>query len=296
MSHATTNSIRSIELDVPDIEVSRAFYEDAWGLSESHRSGNSIYMRGTGPEHHIVALHPTNGAPGVRRIVLGAADRQTTDTLSEQVASHGGTLLSQPGAIDAPGQGYGFSFRDLEGREFAVISDREAHADASHVEDRPFKLTHVVLNAVDTDGSTDWYNRALGIELREQTKMMNFIGCNSDHHILGFTRFDSVSLHHISFEIPSWDGLMHGCGRLKRSGFDLQWGVGRHGPGHSIFAYFLDPHDIPIEYAAEMEQIDENFKPRTIEQWGLRGAQPDVWGFANPPSERFGRATHSVHA
>ena len=39
-------------------------------------------------------------------------------------------------------------------------------------------------------------------------------------------------------------------------------GLGRHGPWANVFAYFVDPHGLAIEYTCEMEQVDETYLRR----------------------------------
>lgn len=45
---------------------------------------------------------------------------------------------------------------------------------------------------------------------------------------------------------------MLGGGRMRDAGYPLALGVGRHGPGDNIFAYFVGPNDIVVEYTAEV--------------------------------------------
>jgi hypothetical protein len=120
---------------------------------------------------------------------------------------------------------------------------------------------------------------------------MVFLGYNADHHSLAFTRVPSLTVNHVAFEVPSLDAVMRNAGRLKRHGFPMQWGVGRHGPGANVFSYFLDPDELPIEYTAEVQQVeDASYRPRSPADW----ARPpfwDAWGLAEPPTERFCDAT-----
>ena len=79
----------------------------------------------------------------------------------------------------------------------------------------------------------------------------------------------------------------------RRAGTPLEWGIGRHGPGNNIFAYFCDPDELVIEYTTAVYQVDD----RTYHRGGPGdwtppiAGNPDYWGFAAPPSERFERAT-----
>jgi catechol 2,3-dioxygenase len=292
MAEPRAIALRSIELGVPDVDASRRFYEDAWGLTLVERADGASYLRATGPEHHIVVLRRSE-TPGVVRIDLAAADRSAVDALYGAVRDAGGTPLGEPGGIEEPGEGYGFAFRDPEGREFRISSDVRRHGDASAIRDVPFKLSHVVLNSAETERATKFFCTALGFRLRDQTAKMDFIGCNADHHSIAITRTGNVSLNHVAFELPSWDGLMYATGRLRRHGFPIEWGVGRHGPGNNVFAYFIEPAELAVEYTAEVQQIDDaTYRPGTPRDWERGTDNPDSWGLAAPPSERFRRVTH----
>lgn len=297
MSQATVTGLRSVEFGVADLERSIKFYEDVWALSLVQRDGEAVYFRASGPEHHVVVLRP-RAVPGLVRANFAAPDRAAVDALFERVSKAGGKPVAQPRAIDEPGGGYGFAFNDAEGREFRVLADVEAHRDGSRAENRPYKLSHLVVNGVETDRSSGFFADALGFRLRDQTARMDFLGCNADHHSVAITRAGNVSLNHVAFEVADVDSLMRGSARVRRAGTAIEWGVGRHGPGNNVFAYFLDPSELAIEYTAEIEQVDDaTYKVRKPEDWKppIPG-NPDYWGFAEVPSERFEHATSGRHA
>ena len=50
---------------------------------------------------------------------------------------------------------------------------------------------------------------------------------------------------------------MRASGRMIDAGYPIAWGVGRHGPGDNVFAYFIDPVGFVIEYTAEVLQVDD---------------------------------------
>jgi len=283
--------LRSIEVQVPDIGATADFYETAWGLREVASTGSARYFRATGEEHHVVALH--RGPRNLVRVNLGAADRAAVEELHVRLGQRGVAKLTGPAAVDEPGGGYGFSFADSDGREFRILAGVEQHADGSHRGDRPFKLSHVVLNSAATDAATGLFIETLGFRLRDETKMVSFIGCNSDHHSLGFTRVANDGVNHIAFELPSIDAVMRGAGRMKTAGYRIQWGVGRHGPGDNVFAYFIDPNEFAIEYTAEMQQIDDQtYRVGRPDDWYRGGNNnPDAWNLAEPPTAEFHRVT-----
>ena len=132
---------------------------------------------------------------------------------------------------------------------------REAIDDRS----RPTKLTHVVLNSAEVEKQTAFFLDVLGFKWSDSTFMMDFVRCCSDHHSVAFARGNGPTLNHMAYEMPNIDGLMSGAGRVRKSGYEIMWGVGRHGPGSNVFSYFVEPNGFVTEYTTEVEQVDDNY-------------------------------------
>lgn len=286
MNAPAVDALCAVEIGVPDLGAATRFYEEIWGLTVLEREAARCYLRAKGPEQYVLALHRRE-TPAFVRIRLGAEDRRTVDALAARVTQAGGTITEGPASLEKPGGGYGFAFEDPEGREVEIVCDVRRHRDAEPANDRPYKLSHVVFNSLDFDRAAAFARDALGFRLRDRTRKANFMGCNADHHCLAFTDRKNTGLSHVAYELPSLDAVLRGCGRLKRSGLALEWGVGRHGTGHNVFAYFVDPHGFAIEYTTEMEQVDDaTYVPGTPETI-TRPAHSDEWGLSDPPSPRF---------
>jgi catechol-2,3-dioxygenase len=283
MADPRITGLRSIEYGIPDIETTARFYENIWGLTPVAEQNGSRYFRATGAEHHIVVLHE-RPITGVEKVNFGVDDQASVDALHAKLGGLGIAIDGAPAKLDTPGGGYGFSFTDKDGLRYAVSADVATHSDVSMANDRPFKLSHVVLNSERVDDQTDWFCDALGFKLSDRTERMNFIRCNADHHSIAFAKMGGASLNHTAFEVPDFDALMRGAGRLKQKGFTVDWGVGRHGPGNNIYTYFREPNGLVVEYTAEVEHIDDSYKVGGPEDWAQRVGGPDRWGFADPPS------------
>ena len=287
--------VRSVEFTTPDIAGAVSFYEEIWGLTVVAREADTVCLRAGGSAHDILVLRSAPNA-ALGSIALTAPDTKTVDLLTDRVRAAGGTVTAAPAARVDPGGGYGFRFIDPEGRAFEVASGVAVHADTAHANDRPTKISHVVLNAVDADRTSRFLCDALGFRLRDQTGMMDFLGCNADHHSIAVARIGNTSLNHVAFEVADIDGVMRASGRLKQCGFPVEWGIGRHGPGANVFSYFIDPSGLAIEYTAEIQQIDDaTHVPGTPQTWA-RGKNLDAWGLAEPPTRRFDIATHFADA
>jgi catechol 2,3-dioxygenase len=273
VSTASVTGLRSVEFAVTDLDRSLRFYEDVWQLEPVERETNAVFLRGSGDEHHIVILRKAD-TPGLLSASFSAPDRLIVDTLFERVSRCGGAPFAAPRALDLPGDGYGFSFLDLEARRFAISSDVRRHTVSRTAENRPSKLSHLVLNVPSIEPVTRFFADVLGFRLRDQTARMHFLGCNPDHHSVALAHAAGISVNHVAFEVPDLDSLMRGSARVKRAGTPLEWGIGRHGPGNNIFAYFCDPDELVIEYTAAVEQVDD----RTYRCGGPSDWKPPIPG------------------
>jgi len=286
------NGLRGVDLGVPDVAAHVRFYTDVWRLSIAAERNGTVYLRGTGAYHHILALHPRK-QPGLLCINLAAANRSAVDSLHARVKMAGASQCDAPALMSEPGGGYGFSFADPEGRVLRVIADDARHADARSLPDRPEKITHLVLNTPRQEEAAAFWVKALGFEVSDRS-LLTFIRCNDDHHNIAFHPGDTSTLHHIAFEMDGIDSVMRGAGRMRDAGHPIEWGLGRHGPGNNVFAYFVGPDDFVIEYTAEIEKVDAGYRVREPKDWAYPPGHSDLWGATPPPSERMKAAQKKI--
>jgi len=288
MANSTVTGVRSIELGVRDLHQSAEFYTKVWALEEVSAAGDSMHFRATGGEHHVLTIRerPQASLLGVH---FAAADRGAVDQLCAKAKGYGVAVADDPAPLDASaGGGYGFRFETPDRLPMTISSDSAQHPDVVVDRSRPTKISHVVLNSARTDDQVPFFIDVLGFKLSDSTHMMEFLRCSADHHSVAIFRNNGPSLNHVAYELPNIDGLMRGAGRLKRSGFDVEWGVGRHGPGSNVFSYFIEPNGFVAEYTTELDQLDDaTHVPQDASYWQKIMPNPDRWGLAGPPSNRM---------
>jgi catechol 2,3-dioxygenase-like lactoylglutathione lyase family enzyme len=288
MANSTVTGVRSIELGVRDLHQSAEFYTKVWALEEVSAAGDTMHFRATGGEHHVLTIRerPQASLLGVH---FAAADRGAVDQLCAKAKGYGVAIADDPAPLDASaGGGYGFRFETPDGLPMTISSDSAQHPDVVVDRSRPTKISHVVLNSARTDDQVPFFIDVLGFKLSDSTHMMEFLRCSADHHSIAIFRNNGPSLNHVAYELPNIDGLMRGAGRLKRSGFDVEWGVGRHGPGSNVFSYFIEPNGFVAEYTTELDQLDDaTHVPQDANYWQKIMPNPDRWGLAGPPSNRM---------
>lgn len=278
------DGLRSVELGVRDLKQSVEFYRKVWALEEVATDGDAIHMRATGRGHHVLTLRERPKA-SLLGIHFSAPKRTAVDELQAKAKALGVNVGKTQELATSAGGGYGFTLTALEGHLLTIASDVATHPDAIDDRARPTKLTHVVLNSADVKTQTAFFLDVLGFKWSDSTLRMDFVRCSSDHHSIAFARGNGPCLNHMAYEMPNIDGLMRGAGRLRKSGYDIAWGVGRHGPGNNVFSYFVEPNGFVTEYTTEVDQVDDNYVPHDGQWWQNLNVHPCRWNMAGPPSE-----------
>src|SRR4029453_1928867 len=115
MSYARVTGLRSVELGVTDLNRSAEFYSQVWGLQEVASSGDTVHLRGTGSEHHVLTLRE-RPKPSLLGVHFAAPNRAAVDALCAKAKSYGIDIEGGPAALDrSAGGGYGFRFRTPDG-------------------------------------------------------------------------------------------------------------------------------------------------------------------------------------
>jgi len=294
MTSPWISGLRSVALNVPDLVLAEDFYTRVWHLDVAARTADAIYLRGTGADHHLLALHRGGPAAEIRHASFRARSAEALADISAATVRAGGRVETAIGPVLEPGGGIGLTVRDPDGRLLQVIHGDVAHADARESRDRPSRLAHVVLNSHDVAQTQRFFEQALGFTLADRTRIMAFLNCAADHHSVALGDTDNDALNHIAFVMPDLDSVMRGGGRMRDAGYEIEWGPGRHGPGDNAFNYFIGPFGEVIEYTAEVEQIDESYVPGGPDDWKWPPGRVDQWGISQPPSARLKEAQRKV--
>lgn len=278
---AQLRGLRSVELRTFELGASVDFYSEVWGLRVVERDTDSAWLRGSGENHHVLAL---TAAPrnGLGCLSFSLATPAEVDAAARNLDARGIPLLEGPGRSIRPGGGYGLRFADPEGRLIELIAEMLAVAPLVRDVVAPVGVTHVVLNTADIDAATRFYCDVLGMRVSDWSeRQMSFLRCNTYHHAIAFNQDKWASLNHVAYEMSSVDHFMRGIGNLRHHGRSPLWGPGRHGPGNNTFSYFTDPAKMVCEYTSDIQQIVEaDWLPRV---WRRIPELADLWGTAGPP-------------
>jgi catechol 2,3-dioxygenase len=296
MNPSLVSALRSVEIGLPDVAAAERFYVDTWRLTVAARAGASVYLRGTGADHHLLALHASE-KPELRMVTFRSPTAAALDEIAQAAVAGGGKLLAARAPVTEPGGGEAVVVSDPQGRILRFVHGDVRHADAHEAKDQPVRLAHTVMNSVDAKQGQAFYER-LGFKLSDRTRIMAFMRIptepRGDHHSIALADADNNCLNHIAFVMPDLDSVMRGGGRMKDAGFAIEWGPGRHGPGDNAFNYFVGPAGFVIEYTAEVEQVDDSYKAGGPEDWKWPAGRVDHWGISAMPSARLKQAQREI--
>lgn len=277
-------AIVSVDIVSPDLDGHAAFYRDVWGLEPIAHSGEERFFAGTGADPYILALLP-GAKVGLAAVTFRCASVAAMDEVAARAQEAGCARCEAPVSASRPGGGTMIDLREPNGCVIRLIFGDQIRDPRPSQADRAERLSHVNINTKDVDGLAKFYEDVLGFGLTDRSKIMGFLRCNSDHHAVVLAEAPTEGLNHIAFLVPTLEGVMFASGRLRDHGYDIGWGVGRHGPGNNVFAYFIDPQGYVVEHTADVLQVDETYKVGGPQDWTWPPGRTDQWGIAPPKSE-----------
>lgn len=296
MSSPLILGLRNVDFDVPDLAAAELFYTSTWRLAVASRDAQSIFLRGTGTDHHLLTLRQSpTGTAQIRSVTLRAVNRDALDVIVQNVRRVGAHVLHDQIAVpEGEGGGWVIAVADLDGRVFRVVADDNRVEPRTDAPDSPVRLAHAVLNSRSIPSTQPFFEQVFGFALIDRTRIMAFLNCADDHHTIALGDADNDALNHVAFLMNDLDAVMRGGGRMLDAGHPIEWGPGRHGPGNNAFNYFLDPFGFVIEYTADVQQVDDSYPVGSPDDWKWPAGRVDQWGISLPSSDRLKSAQRAV--
>ncbi|MFM0116917.1 VOC family protein [Paraburkholderia nemoris] len=307
MNKTKVSDLAYIRLRSPDLDCAEEFLTD-FGLTRVERTTTALYMRGTGPMHH---LHVTElGEP---KVVGMAFTVDSLEVLEEFSRQSGATPVE---SIDEPGGGHRVRLADPNGYQVEIVHGIARH-DPLPVQPRQMNLGnaqpqrtgslmrvprqpsqvkrigHVVMVAPDYVRTLRWYQQTLGLLPSDNVWLDGpedtFASFNRldrgeeyvDHHVFMLSRGAGrgAGMNHVSFEVQDLDDLMVGHDFLRAKNRKHYWGVGRHHLGSQIFDYWADPWGRGHEHWTDGDLLNSSHEFTNVP---IREGFNSQWGDAPP--------------
>ena len=116
-------------------------------------------------------------------------------------------------------------------------------------------LYHCLLYGGDVDGNVKLFTEVLGFTLVERVKLEDgktdlgvWLTCSAKAHDIAFVRHaEDNKLHHVSFQMPSWESVLRAADIMSVSRTSIDIGPTRHGITQGTTIYFFDPSGNRLE-------------------------------------------------
>jgi catechol 2,3-dioxygenase-like lactoylglutathione lyase family enzyme len=299
-------------LTAPDLDAMEEFLVN-FGMVRVERTKNRLYMRGTGPAHH---LHITELAD-TPRFIGAAFYAKSEDDLKKIAKAAGASGIEH---LDEPGGGQRVRLKEPNGYQIEIVHgipdakpikvERqpinwretlfERTGDLMRLKKEPahvMRMGHVVLFSPKVVETTRWFRETLGLIQSDDVYAgteQNIIGTFSradngedfvDHHIFFCAHHpEKTGLHHLSFEVEDIDDVFVGHEFLKSIGkYKHHWGIGRHLLGSQVYDYWRDPWGRVHEHWTDSDRLNVHSGSHIhpVEK-GLA----NQWGSPPPPDSR----------
>lgn len=287
---APVHKLGFTEIRTRDVETTVAHFTEVLSFQVSERNGSSAYLT-LGPDHHCLVI--SEGEPHGRASIGMALEGGLSEA---EEALRGAGIQVERRSDPQPGIGEALIIPEATTDVPIVLYETMAHVDVPMVlGPRPTKLGHVASYGPSIADIRAFYERTLGFRWSDQVSdFFIFLRCNSDHHAVNVMESAKhVGLHHVAYEARDFIHLKDILDQLAQHEVRLNWGPGRHGPGHNIFSYHVDPDGNTIEVFTEIDHIlderDPHWEPRPWHEefpmgpkvWPLQPQTANQWGPMN---------------
>ena len=237
---------------------------------------------------------PPAPEPGstVREVVWGVDTREALDALATDLTRDREVRRDPDGSLHTLDEtGYGLGFQLAKVTETAS----DGGADNTHGQTarwnkpidpvgdvRPMRLCHIALNIPKQgrQAAVGFYTDRLGFRATDVVKPMGvFMRAEGDfdqHTMLLCHRLDRAGINHTAYQVDSLDEVVVGANRMIERGWFEARRLGRHTIGSNVFRFIHAPCGGRVEFAADMDRVDDTYATRTHETapphhlWTLR--------------------------
>lgn len=288
----TVTKLGYVQFDTPDVDRLLEYYTKVLDFAVVEHSGDTAYLT-TSFDHHSVVI--TQAKEAVARSSVGYEISGDLGTALGRLRD-AGYEVERRSDIAPSTPDVLVLHEPSTGVPIHLFDKQSGSGVEGHTPLRPNKLGHVAAFTPDLQEMQAFYQQLLGFKWSDTIgDFFVFMRCNADHHAANFMQSAKRSgLHHIAYEMRDLYHQQTMFDHLAKNGYHLEWGPGRHGPGHNVFSYHRDPDGHVIELFTQLDQIvDEDkgyFEPRPWhtdfpqypKTWEVDLMAVNSWGPINP--------------
>lgn len=247
-----------VEVRVPDLELSTAYYTEVVGLQQSAAADDRVYLKGWDEQQHhslILAHAPTYGVDVIGFKVQDLAD---LDTYAARIEAEGIPTKRLGAGELGPGSGETVRFTAPSGHVTELVHGMLQVGNALPLHNpppepqgltgmHPPRLDHVFLMCEDVDDITRFYQEVLDFRLTEQIvaddghQLATFLERTHTAHDIAFITGPQGAFHHVAYWVDDWNDLRRAADIAAYHGVRIDAGPTRHGATRGWGLYFFDP-------------------------------------------------------
>jgi catechol 2,3-dioxygenase-like lactoylglutathione lyase family enzyme len=298
----TVMRVERVVYGVSDLEECTRFFAD-FGLDRGDRGDRGDRVRFATRAGQIVELRPADDPslpPAVeegstlREVVWGVDTAEALGELAAALAADreirrdGGEVHT----VDETGFGVGLAVSSPAAnqaeypgfnRTGAVTRWNRPLQPPGRV--RPLRLCHVAVNIekAGRERAAAFYTGLLGFVPTDRVRDMGvFMRCPGDtdqHTLLLCHRPDRAGVNHTAYEVATVDEVIVGANDMIDRGWHEARRLGRHTVGSNIFRFVHAPCGGRVEFAADMDRVDDSYGPNDYEEtpphhiWTLKSSR-----------------------
>lgn len=247
-----------VALRTRDLRASVTTATTLLGLGELHSERGTVLL--SAHSDHPEMIYTESDRDGTDHIGLVAANAAELAAIRDKV-ERGGWRFLEESPIDAHVTD-GFAFVGPEGYTWHIYT-RQAPQEVRTGSFSPDRYGHININVTDTIAMRDFLHDTFDFRVSDQIgeDIGFFMRCNPDHHGIAVMKSTVAGLHHHAWQTQSIADLGRLGDRVRRAGSRLLWGPVRHGAGHNIAAYYVEPTGNVVELYTDLELIWDKDRP-----------------------------------
>ena len=279
-----------VGFETPDVDRLVEYYTKVLDFVPVDVAPEGAFLT-TGTDHHCVVV--TRGDARARAVV-GYEIWEDLDSAQQRLKEAGYATRRRsdvgPGTPDVL-----VLEEPTTGTPLHLMTAQDPSGVSGYTPLRPTKLGHVAAYTPDLDPLQSFYQDLLGFRWSDTVgDFFVFLRCNGDHHAANFmvsTKY--TGMHHVAYEMRDPNHLIAMLDHLAQHDYRLNWGPGRHGPGHNLFTYHRDPDGNQIELFTQIDVVHDEAKghweprpwheehPMGPKTWEVDIATANQWGIVD---------------
>ena len=254
------------QIRVLDLEESVKWYTEVMGLVPMGRDaqGRAYFKTRSERDHNSVVLRQADQA-GIDFFAFKVLDKATLEDFDKKLQAFGVKTERIP-AGELLETGERVRFQIPTGHTVELYAEKTDVGNGMGYFDpdvdvldgpgiRPIRMDHCLLYGGDVDGNVKLFTEVLGFTLVERVKLEDgktdlgvWLTCGTKAHDIAFVRHaEDGKLHHVSFQMPSWESVLRAADIMSVNRVSIDIGPTRHGITQGTTIYFFDPSGNRLE-------------------------------------------------